>query len=473
MNISSVAPTVPDELSASDNPNAPMKLEPELASVLIVDDEPGMRHFLSKALCKRFGMVEVAEDAETAEALRQRYRFDVIIADIRLPGCSGVEWVQKVRAQGADTAVIFITANADLNTAIAALRVGAFDFLLKPFRTEQLLAAVERCLAHQRVERENYLLRREVGQIDEAGMVGVSEARRNLCEMLKRVAPMKSTVLVEGETGTGKELVARAIHRWSGREGSFVPINCGAFTADLLESELFGHVKGAFTGAQQARDGLFSYANGGTLFLDEIGEMPLSMQAHLLRVIEERTVRPVGSNREVPVDVRIVAATNRDLAKEVAGGRFREDLYYRLNVLTLHLPALRDCQEDIPPLVSHFVEMLSREMGITPPEVREADLLRLMNYDWPGNVRELRNVIERCLLLNTGPGQCISGVAAHRSNAEDDDMTLAAVERRHILHVLTLENGNKSAAARRLGIARKTLERKLKEWGEMQATAKQ
>ena len=457
------APPPPEPAAASPEGAA---VKPELASVLVVDDEPGMCHFLRKALGKRFGLVEVAGDAETAEALRQRYRFDVVIADIRLPGRSGVEWVQEVRAQGADTAVIFMTAHADLDTAIAALRVGAFDFLLKPFRTEQMLAAVERCLAHQRVARENYLLRREAGHLEGHGLVGTSEAMQDLCRVMKRVAPMKSTVLIEGETGTGKELAARAIHRWSGREGSFVPINCGAFTADLLESELFGHVKGAFTGAQQARDGLFTYANGGTLFLDEIGEMPLPMQAHLLRVIEERTVRPVGSNREIPVDVRIVAATNRNLADEVAAGRFREDLYYRLNVLTLRLPALRERREDIPPLVEHFVHSLSQDMGITPPAVREADLLRLMDYHWPGNVRELRNVIERCLLLNAGPGQCIAGLGPPADDAGDDDVTLAAVERRHILRILALENGNKSAAARRLGIARKTLERKLKEWHE-------
>jgi two-component system NtrC family response regulator len=437
-----------------------------LASVLVVDDEPGVCHFLHKALARRFGMVEVANDAETAEALRQRYRFDVIIADIRLPGRSGVEWVQELRAQGGDTAVIFMTAHADLETAIAALRVGAFDFLLKPFRTEQMLAAVDRCLAHQRVERENYLLRREVGHLEDSGLVGVSALMKDLCQVMKRVAPMKSTVLIEGESGTGKELAARAIHRWSGREGSFVPINCGAFTADLLESELFGHTKGAFTGAQQARDGLFTYANGGTLFLDEIGEMALPMQAHLLRVIEERTVRPVGSNREIPVDVRIVAATNRNLEDEVAAGRFREDLFYRLNVLSLRLPARRERREDIPPLVHHFVGSLAREMGVKPPEVREADLLRLMDYRWPGNVRELRNVIERCLLLNAGPGQCITGAAPAAPDGDEDDVLLATVERRHILHVLSLNNGNKSAAARALGIARKTLERKLKEWGE-------
>ncbi len=439
-----------------------------LVSVLVVDDEPGMRLFLKKALEKRFGLVEVAEDCDAAEALRRRCRFDVVIADIRLPGLSGVEWVRSMRSQGDGTAVIFMTAHADLDTAIEALRVGASDFILKPFRTDQIMTAVERCLDHQRAARENFLLRRQVEHYaNPDGMVGECKLIRNLCSVIKRVAPMKSTVLIEGESGTGKELAARAIHRWSGRKGCFVPINCGAFSAELLESELFGHVKGAFTGAHQSREGLFSYANGGTLFLDEIGEMPLPMQALLLRVLEERTIRPVGANRELPVDVRIVAATNRNLADEVKRGRFREDLYYRLNVLSVRMPALRERREDIPALVEHFVASLATEMGIQPPPVGEADLLNLMEYHWPGNVRELRNVIERCLLLNTTPGQCIAGPAGGggAQGGEPEEQTLEAVERRHILKVLALEEGNKSAASRRLGISRKTLERKLKEWG--------
>jgi two-component system NtrC family response regulator len=437
-----------------------------MASALVVDDEPGIRHFLRKALAKRFGLVEVAENVQEAEALRQRCHFDVIIADIRLPGRSGVEWMEQMRAEGDDSSVIFMTAHADLDTAISALRLGASDFLLKPFRTEQMLTAVERCLGHRRIRRENYVLKREVSIQHESGFVGKSESVRNLCELIKRVAPINTTVLLEGESGTGKELAARAIHRWSGREGSFVAINCGALTPDLLESELFGHAKGAFTGAQQARDGLFTYASGGTLFLDEIGEMPLAMQPRLLRVIEERTTRPVGSNHEIPVDVRIIAATNRHLEDEVTTGRFREDLFYRLNVLAMRLPPLRERQEDIPPLVEHFVQALSKNMGMEPPEVRESDLMRMMDYEWPGNVRELRNVIERCLLLGSSPGECL--VTGDRSDKdEESEFTLEAVEKRHILKVLGMEDGNKSAAARRLGIARKTLERKLKEWGLM------
>ncbi|MEW8293363.1 MAG: sigma-54 dependent transcriptional regulator [Candidatus Thiodiazotropha sp.] len=442
-----------------------------MASVLIVDDEPGIRSFLQKGLRKYFGLVETAEDVATAEELRQHCHFDLIITDIRLPGqVGGVEWVRELREQGGVTGVIFMTAHADMETAIAALRAGAEDFILKPFRMEQMITAVERYLERQKMQRENFVLRRQVEQIyDSSGMVGQCQQMKNLCGVIKRVAPMPSTVLIEGESGTGKELAARAIHEMSGRSGSFVPVNCGAMTAELLESELFGHVKGAFTGAHLSRDGLFTYANGGTLFLDEIGEMPLSMQAHLLRALEERTIRPVGSNREVPVDVRIIAASNRDLEQEVRSGDFREDLYYRLNVLSLRIPALRERKEDIPLLVKHFVETLSAELGITPPQMGEADLVRLLDYDWPGNVRELKNVIERCLLLNKSPSLCMIGSEAVGVQSAPFDpaktLLLEAIEKQHILKVLDLEGGNKSAAARVLGISRKTLERKTQAWG--------
>ncbi|MCW4208836.1 MAG: sigma-54 dependent transcriptional regulator [Candidatus Thiodiazotropha lotti] len=280
---------------------------------------------------------------------------------------------------------------------------------------------------------------------------------------------MPSTVLIEGESGTGKELAARAIHDLSNRSGSFVPVNCGAMSAELLESELFGHVKGAFTGAHLSRDGLFTYANGGTLFLDEIGEMPLSMQAHLLRSLEERTIRPVGSNREVPVDVRIIAATNRDLGNEVQKGEFREDLYYRLNVLTLRMPALRERREDIPLLANHFMHTLASDLGIDVPVLGENEIELLLHYEWPGNVRELKNVIERCLLLNRSPSLCITGTEKQDGEAipgqSEASLQLEAVEKRHILKVLELHGGNKSAAARVLGISRKTLERKAQAWG--------
>ncbi|MCU7845873.1 MAG: sigma-54 dependent transcriptional regulator [Candidatus Thiodiazotropha sp. (ex Monitilora ramsayi)] len=441
-----------------------------MASVLVVDDEPGIRNFLQRGLAKYFGLVEAAENVAAAEDLRQRCHFDLIITDIRLPGeIGGVEWVKELRNQGGNTGVIFMTAHADLETAIAALRAGAEDFIMKPFRMEQMMAAVERYLARQKIQRENFVLRRQVNQLyDSAGVIGNCDLMRDLCEVIKRVAPMPSTVLLEGESGTGKELAARAIHELSGRAGSFVPVNCGAVSAELLESELFGHVKGAFTGAHQAREGLFTYAEEGTLFLDEIGEMPLPMQAHLLRALEERSIRPVGSNREIPVNVRIIAATNKNLVDEIRDGEFREDLYYRLNVISLHIPALRERPEDIPLLANHFIQQLSVELGVEARQLGEGELSQLFSYNWPGNVRELKNVIERCLLLNKPPSSCVIGLASNdkdHGTDESDNLQLDSVEKRHILRVLNMEGGNKSAAARILGISRKTLERKAQAWG--------
>jgi DNA-binding NtrC family response regulator len=437
--------------------------------VLILDDEPGVRSFLQRGLTRHVALVETAADTDRAADLLRRCHFDLLVAEIRLPGKTGLAWVQELRDQGSSLEVIFITAHADLETAIGALRAGASDFLLKPFRIEQLLAAVRRSTERRELSRENYLLHRETDQLHALdGVVGDCEPMKEMCALINRIAPLRSTVLIQGESGTGKELTARAIHDRSGRTGSFVPINCGAVSPELLESELFGHVKGAFTGAHQAREGLFSFAHGGSLFLDEIGEMPMGMQAKLLRVLEERTIRPVGGNQENPVDVRIIAATNRDLAGEVANGRFREDLYYRLNVLSVRLPPLRERPEDIPSLTHYFLRRLSTELRLPAPQPDAHDLEQLRRYPWPGNVRELRNVIERCLLLGLRPGQCIAAdaaTAAEKGKGSETDVSLEAVVKRHILNVLESCAGNKSAAARILAISRKTLERKLKVWG--------
>jgi len=439
-------------------------------SVLIVDDEVGIRSFLQKGLSSRFAMIEVAEDIETANELRKRCHFDLIITDIRLPGRSGVDWVSELREQGSTTAVIFITAYADVNTAISALRAGAADFIIKPFRMAQMHASIERCLEKQKIQRENFVLRRELNNYyDSSGMVGDCDLIKSICQVIKRVAPMSSTVLITGETGTGKELAGRAIHKWSGRSGSFVPINCGAMSAELLESELFGHSRGAFTGAHQSREGLFTYANGGTLFLDEIGEMPMSMQTNLLRVLEQRSIRPVGSNKEVPVDVRVVAATNRDLFEEVKKGNFREDLFYRLDVLSIRMPSLTERLEDLSALVQYFSTVLSAEMGVPALAIDDNELALLKRYAWPGNIRELKNVIERSLLLNRRPGECVADPASLQQEAmqtDTDSEQLDEIEKRHILKVLAENDGNKSSAARVLGISRKTLDRKTKAWQE-------
>jgi two-component system NtrC family response regulator len=449
------------------------------ASILVVDDESGIRNFLQRALVKEYGLVEVADSAEAAEELRSRCHFNLLIVDVRLPGRSGLEWIEAIRSQGCDADVIFITAYAELNVTISALRFGAADFILKPFRLEQILSSVERCLERRALQQENSVLRRQVdGFVDRLyggdGMIGQSEAMQNVERIITRIAPTPSSVLIQGETGTGKELAASAVHRFSGRSGPFVPVNCVAISQELFESELFGHTKGAFTGAHISREGLFSVANNGTLFLDEISELPAALQAKLLRSLESRRVRPVGADREVAIDVRLIAATNQDLAYAVRRGKFREDLFYRLNVVTLQLPPLRERTGDIPELAAFFLETLSAELRRKPIQISTPDMQRLQSYAWPGNVRELKNVIERALLLGQLPWESFMttregedadpGTEPTAAAAFDVDLTLEQVEREHMLRVLDATGGNKSEAARRLGVSRKTMERKLRSW---------
>jgi DNA-binding NtrC family response regulator len=437
-------------------------------SVLVVDDEPGMVSFLQRALSSRCGLVDCADSVEAARSLFRRNRYDLIVLDIALPGVSGIDWLHELRQDGFAGDVVMMTAYADLDTAIDALRAGAADFLLKPFSLAQALNAIQRCFERSQLARENFVLRREVSThaADVEGIVGQSDIMLRVCDRLKRIAPTPATVLLSGESGTGKEVAARALHRMSKRaEGPFVPVNCAAISAELIESELFGHIKGAYTGAQQSREGLFYYARGGTLFLDEISELPPAAQAKLLRVLEERRIRPVGSEQEVAVDVRVIAATNRDLKAEVAAQRFRQDLYYRLQVLEVTLPPLRERPEDIPLLVGHFTGLLGPNLGVPPLALDPRTLARMADYDWPGNVRELRNLVERSLILgwfDIGPEPEASN-AIHAPAGTDE--TLEAVEKRHILAVLAACDGNKSEASRRLGISRKTMDRKCQAWG--------
>lgn len=343
------------------------------------------------------------------------------------------------------------------------MRAGAADFVLKPFRTKQILNAVVRCLDRSALRRENFVLRRQLSpptRSQAAGrIVGVSAQMVRTRDLVARAAATRSTVLVTGESGTAKEVTARALHEQSAfADRPFVPVNCGAIAADIIESELFGHVKGAFTSAASSREGLFFYAQGGTLFLDEIAELPLALQAKLLRVIEDRKVRPVGSDREIPIDVRLIAATNADLAERVAAGQFRADLYYRLDVIRIHLPPLRERVEDIEPLARMFMDQLSAQLGLAPLPIPPSALQRFESYAWPGNARELRNRIERALILGTF-GEPEAGMPAE---PRTDD--LAEVEKRHILRVLAAADGNRAEAARRLGVSRKTLDRKCAEW---------
>ncbi len=432
------------------------------AAVLVVDDEPGMRHFLQRTLAPRTGQVLAAGSAEEAETLLQRHRFDLVILDITLPGKTGLVLLQEMREAGNACEVVLITAFADLDTAIEALRAGAGDFLLKPFRVVQVLGAVKQGLERARLKRENWVLRRTLDQRTPPadGLVGGSIVIKGLQTALHRVAAVDSTVLLTGESGTGKELAALALHHLSPHAAApFVPVNCATVSPALIEAELFG---------QPGRDGLLVYAQGGTLFLDEVGELPLPLQATLLRVLESRRVRPVGSEQEIPINVRIVAASSRPLRAEVEAGRFRADLYYRLQVVEITLPPLAAHKEDIPQLVAHFVATLAPRLGVPPIVVTDEEMQFLQQYDWPGNVRELRNLIERSLIVGAlNVSALYQGLPRPRlppRAAIEGPTDLQTLERQHILAVLDSVEGDKSRAAQLLGISRRTLERRFAEW---------
>lgn len=439
------------------------------ASVLIVDDEPGIRNFMVKILEPRCKTVEVAVDAHQASVKLDENVFDVVILDNLMPGKSGLDWLVEQRKAGFFTDVILMTAYADLDTAIGALRAGAVDFILKPFRSNQMLNAIARCLDRKHLQRENDVLRHELRsplhyQLLRDRLIGSSKAVEHVRETIARVAPLPTSVLLTGQSGTGKEVAARSIHTLSNRADKlFVPINCGAIPADIIESELFGHVKGAFTGAARNREGLFMHAQGGTVFLDEIGEMPLMLQTKLLRVLEDRRVRPVGSERELPFDARFIFATNSDLQKMVEQGTFRFDLYYRINVIQVHLPPLCERGHDVIELAHLFMQEIAKDIGLPPIKIDSHVQASLLRYAWPGNIRELRNLVERAVILGEFSDNFYS---AFERPAESGSATqsLAEVEKRHILAVVRETNGDREAAAHRLGISRKTIDRKFASW---------
>ena len=430
------------------------------ASILVVDDEPGMRNFLVKTLGPRCKIIEEAEN--TAEATRKldEQHFDVVILDNIMPNKNGLEWLAEQRAAGFFADVILMTAYADLDTAINAVRVGVVDFVLKPFRSNQLLNAIARCLDRSRLQRENDVLRHQLNfpahQVFLRNtFVGHSPVMEKVRAMIARVAPIATSVLLTGPSGTGKEVAARSIHSLS------VPINCGAIPAEMIESELFGHLKGAFTGANRTREGLFLHAQGGTIFLDEIGEMPLPLQTKLLRVLEDRRVRPVGSEREIPFEARFIFATNVDLERRVAEGTFRADLFFRINVVQIQLPPLKDRGNDVLELASLFMREVVQQAGMPAVDIDERVRSYMLRYDWPGNIRELRNFIERAVILGGFP----EGIARLPLPTEQaEGQSLAAFEKRHILSILRETGGDREEAARRLGISRKTIDRKCVSW---------
>jgi DNA-binding NtrC family response regulator len=442
-------------------------------SVLLVEPDVTRSEQLRRLLKPACALVEAAPTPQHAEALCQRCHFDLFVVTLSQPGSRVLEWLQKLRDRGENADIVLTAEYADVDTAINALRSGASDLLVKPFRDEQLLEAIRRCLRRRQQLQENFLSRnRKPRDLAAEGLVGESPAIRQVLDVIKRVAGTSSTLLLQGETGTGKELIARAIHQRSGRKGQFVAVNCGAIPSELLDSELFGHIRGAFTGASSSRDGLFACADNGTIFLDEIGELPWPMQANLLRVLEERRVRPVGGNRERAVNCRVIAASNAPLEARVQEGVFREDLHFRLNVLPIHVPALRERTTDIPLLVAHFMRVLSSALGAPPLPVSAEELQRLQAYHWPGNVRELRNLVERALLLGKPLRECCGWDGDSGQTGRDEvsrqqfplTWSLSEVSKQHVLGVLKSVGGNKSEAARRLHISRKTLERKIHVW---------
>jgi two-component system, NtrC family, response regulator HydG len=448
-------------------------------SILIVDDDPAHRTMLKTLLTGWGYKTDEADDGSTAVNMVNEQAYDLILMDIRMISMSGLEALGEIKVINPAIPVIIMTAYSSVETAVEALKSGAYDYLTKPLDFDELRLTISRAMDHTHLKEENRILKESLGgHFDRQNIIGQSPVMIRLLETVAQVAPSEATVLITGESGTGKEMIAGAIHYNSPRKSNpFVKINCAAITETLLESELFGHERGAFTGAHRRKEGKFRQAHGGSIFLDEISEMSLSMQVKLLRVLQEREITRVGGEEVIHTDVRVIAATNKDLSEEIEHGRFREDLYYRLNVVTLEMPKLSERREDIPLLVQHFLKTFSdknkkRIKGFTPQAMD-----RMLKYDWPGNVRELMNAVERGVVLslsdyvdlNSLPPMGGTGPAPqdHLQTTIPGDIPLEEVEKATILNTLESTEGNKSEAARRLGITRKTLHKKLKKYGVM------
>ncbi|MFT4626026.1 MAG: two-component system response regulator AtoC [Myxococcota bacterium] len=447
--------------------------------ILIVDDEPSIRKVLSAQLTKLGLEVATASDGlEACERLTQE-PFELVVSDLRMPRRDGLELLQWVCDNRPGLPVILITAHGTVDSAVEALKRGAFDFITKPFDRHELVQVIHKALAAQAGATRRVL---EPNPGARFRIIGATRAMRDIYRLIEKVAPSPTTVLVTGESGTGKELVARALHEHSDRSGApFIQINCGAIPENLFESELFGHERGAFTGAAHRKPGRFELAHGGTLFLDEVGELPRDMQVKILRALQERRIDRVGGLRPIDVDVRVVAATNVDLSEAVRTGGFREDLFYRLNVIPIHLPPLRERLDDVPLLVEHFLDKFNTRLGRAMRGVTPAAIEALLSHGWPGNIRELENVLERSVLLAEADTLDVDDLVGLRPTRVDpaaepeelEDVGLKEyvrvhtqkLERARIRRVLDAEGGNVTRAARRLGISRKSLQTKMKDYG--------
>jgi len=447
--------------------------------ILVVDDESSMRDFLSIMLHREGYIVDAANDGSQAVKHLKDHSYDLVISDVQMPQLNGLKLLRHVKERNPETVVIMITAFSSTEEAVEAMKQGAYDYITKPFKNEEIRLVIKNALERKLLRQENIELKKALEKrYSFSGIIGKSKPMQEVFNLIEKVAGSRVNVLITGESGTGKELVARAVHYLSERKSrAFMPINCGAIPENLLESELFGHEKGSFTGATQQKLGLFEVADGGTLFLDEIAELPPMMQVKLLRVLQEQEIRRVGGNQNIKIDVRLIAATNKNLEKEVAEHRFREDLFYRLNVIPLHLPPLRERREDIPLLIDHFTQQATGNDNL---KVDEQAMRRLLDYGWPGNVRELENIIERCLVLGSGdsltedclPAQLRGDASRACARLEaipeegfDLDGYLGGIEKDILLMALEKSRGIRKKAAERLGITFRSIRYRLAKYG--------
>ncbi len=439
----------------------------ETTQILIIDDEEAMRDSMGQVLQKEGCQTRSAQDGQEGLALFQKEHFHTVFLDLKLPDINGLHVLRQMKYASPETPVVIITGFGTIKSAVEAMKIGAFDYLAKPFTPEELRLAVRKALKGRKMSLKNLCLQSELmGKSEFVMVIGTSRAMQDVLDVIRRVSPTETTVLITGESGTGKELIAREIHNHSlRRDAPFVVVDCGALVETLFESELFGHVKGSFTGAHETKHGRFEVAEGGTIFFDEISNISLNIQAKLLRVIQEREVTRIGSSRPIKLDVRILAATNENLDQLVTKGAFREDLFYRLSVVPVHLPPLRERKEDIPLLVEHFLHKYGKKAKKNVTDLSPQAMKALMDYDWPGNIRELENTIERALVLFKGNGIDIEDIMYHGIKAAssifsingEKSRSLEDMEKEYIGALLRENHGNRSKTAKILGIDRKTL----------------